>query len=114
MHHAQRQDLGARSENSRKLGPQETQSLADGNAAFQEESANLVDDAGALADQPLAHAVQRLQVELFCGLRCDELHRRALNRLGDRLGVAEVVLLSLRIGAYVLRRHQPRIVAELL
>jgi hypothetical protein len=32
-------------------------------------SPNLVDDAGALADQPFAHAVHRLQVELVGRLR---------------------------------------------
>jgi hypothetical protein len=39
--------------------------LADCNAALQEEGADLVDDAGTLADQALAHTMQRLQVELF-------------------------------------------------
>ena len=38
----------------------------------------MIDDARALADQPLAHSVQRLQVELLRGLGGDELHRRAL------------------------------------
>jgi hypothetical protein len=53
------------------------------NAALQQEGADLVDDAGALADQSLAHAVQRLQIELLGGLGCDELHRRTLHSLGD-------------------------------
>ena len=56
--------------------------------------------------------MQRLQVELIGGLRRHELHRRPLHRLGDRLRIAEVVLLSLRIGPDVLRRHQPGIVAK--
>jgi hypothetical protein len=43
----------------------------------------------------------RLQVELFSGLRRDELHPRALHRLGDHRCIAEVVLLPLRIGANV-------------
>jgi hypothetical protein len=34
------------------------------NAALQQESTNLIDDAGALAGQPVPHLVQRLQVEL--------------------------------------------------
>jgi hypothetical protein len=45
--------------------------------------------AGALADQSLAHAVQGLQVELIGGFRGDELHSRALHRLGDGLGITE-------------------------
>ena len=48
--------------------------------------------AGALADQPLAHAVQGLQVELIGSLGGDEFHGRASaqrdqsNRLGGGLG----------------------------
>ena len=64
-------------------------------------------------DQSFSHPVQRLQVELIGGLGRHELHRRPLHRLGNRLGVAEVVLLSLRVGSHVLCRHQPGIVAKL-
>jgi len=49
----------------------------------------LVDDAGALADQPLTHPMQRLQIELLGRLGGDEFHRRALYRLGDCFGVAK-------------------------
>jgi hypothetical protein len=42
----------------------------------------------------------------------DELHGRALDRLGDRLGVPEVILLSPRIRAHVLRRHYASVVSE--
>jgi hypothetical protein len=80
-------------------------SLPHRNAALQQEGADLIDDTGALADQSLAHTVQSLQVELIGGLGGDELHRWPLHRLGDRLCITEVVLLSLRIGADVLRRH---------
>jgi hypothetical protein len=59
---------------------------------------------------PLAHAMQRLQIQLLGRLGRDELHRRPLYRLG----IAEVVLLSLRIGAYILRRHQPGLMAQRL
>ena len=58
--------------------------------------------------------MQRLQVELLGGLGRDELHRRALHRLGDRLRIPEVVLLSLRIGTDILRRHQSGIVTKRL
>jgi hypothetical protein len=43
---------------------QEPLSLPHRNAALEQEGANLIDNAGALADQPLSHSVQRLQVEL--------------------------------------------------
>ena len=113
-HHAGRQNVGARGEDARQLGPQEAQPLPHGNAALQQKGTDLVDDAGALADQTRTHAVQRLQVELFGSLRSDELHRRALHGFGDRLGVAEVVLLSLVVRADVFRRHQPGIVTKQL
>jgi hypothetical protein len=48
-----------------------------------------------LADQSLAYAMEGLQVELFGSLRRHKLHRRALDCFCDRLGIAEVVLLSL-------------------
>ena len=64
------------------------------------------------AHQPLAHAVQRLQVELIGGFSRNKPHGWALHRLGDRLGITEVVLLSLRIRARVLRRHQPGVVTK--
>src|SRR5262249_42645966 len=46
-------------------GTQEAEPLPHGNAALQQEGANLVDDTGALADQSLTHAVKRLQAELI-------------------------------------------------
>src|SRR5215472_13650613 len=76
-----------------------------GDATLQQERADLIDDASALTDQPLTHAVERLRIKLLGGLCRDELHSRALHCLGDCLGVPEVILLSLGIRAHVLRRH---------
>jgi hypothetical protein len=56
--------------------------------------------------------VERLQIKLLGGLCRDELHGRALDCLGDRLGVPEVILLSPGIRAHVLRRHQASVVSE--
>jgi hypothetical protein len=105
--HAGRQDIAGRGENAWQLSAQEAQALPYRNATFQQEGADLIDDAGALTDQPLTHAVERLQIELLGGLGRDELHRRALHRL-DRLRVTEVILLSLGIWTNVLRRHHFR------
>jgi len=66
-------------------------------AALQQEGADLIDDAGALTDKPLAHPVQRLQVELVGRLGRDELHGWALHALGDRFRIAIVVLLTFGI-----------------
>src|SRR6516162_7880306 len=110
--HAQRQDIAGRGENAWQLSAQEAQALPHGNATLQQEAVDLIDDAGALTDQPLTHAVESLQVELLGGLGCDELHRRALHRLGDCLGIAEVVLLPPRVGAHIFGWHQPSVVAK--
>jgi hypothetical protein len=88
VQHAWRQDVSAFGENAGQFGAQEAQPLAHRNAALEQEGAYLVDDAGALADQALAHAVQSLQVKLIGSLGGDELHGRALHRLGDRLSIA--------------------------
>ena len=50
---------------------------------------------------------------MLSSLRRHELHRWPLHRLGNRLRVAEVVLLSLRVGPQVLW-HQPGIVTKRL
>src|SRR5215471_9689061 len=39
-------------------GRQEAQALPNGNPTLQQEGADLIDDAGALTDQPLTHTVQ--------------------------------------------------------
>jgi hypothetical protein len=39
--------------------------------------------------------MQRLQMQLLCGLGRHELHRRALHGFGNRFGIIEGVLLSL-------------------
>ncbi len=51
-HYARRQHIGWRRKNPRQLGAQESQTLPHRNAALQKEGADLIDDAGALADQP--------------------------------------------------------------
>ena len=113
-HHAGRQNIGWRGKDARQLGAQEALPLPHRNATLQQEGADLIDDAGALADQPLAHPVQCLQVEPISGLGRHELHRWPLHRLGNRLRVAKIVLLSLRVGPHILGRHQPGIVTKRL
>ena len=72
---------------SAMLRDEQTRHLAHGDPAFQHEGANLVDDAGALRRQPLAHPMQRLQIQLLRGLGRHELHRRALHGFGNRFGI---------------------------
>jgi len=78
------------------------QPLPHRNSTLQQERADLIDDTGALTDQSLAHPMQRLKVELLGGLGGDELHGRALHRLGDRLGIAIVVLFTFGQGRFLL------------
>jgi hypothetical protein len=103
-----------RRQDARQLGPQETQPLPHRDSALQHEGADLIDNARALTDKPLAHLVQRLQVELVGRLGRDELHGWALHRLGDRFRIAIVVLLTFGIRAHILCRHQPRVMTQCL
>ena len=110
--HARREHVRARGEDDRQFGAQEANALAHGDAALQHEGTDLVDDAGPLRYEPLAHPMQSLQVELIGRLRRYELHCRALHRFGDRFCIVEVVLLPLRIGPHILCRHQSGIVPK--
>src|SRR5262245_15431625 len=69
----------------RQLRPQQPLPLANCDDAFQQESADLIHNAGALADEPLTHTMQGLQVELIDALRRHELHSGTLERLLRRL-----------------------------
>src|ERR1035441_8570781 len=84
-------------------------SFANGDAALQEQLANLVDHRGAAHNPPLAHSVQRLQVELIVGLDRHEAHRRAAYSLGTRFGIDVIVLVRLHVRLHILCRHQARI-----
>jgi hypothetical protein len=65
----------------------------------------LIDDTGLLVDQPFAHPVQGLQVELIGRLDGDEFHSWGAAPLGDRFRVAKIVLLPLATVAGS-RRHR--------
>src|ERR1035438_2638639 len=83
-------------------------SFADGDAALQQQSTNLVDHRGAAHNPPLAHSVQRLQVELIVGLDRHKTHRRAGYSLGTRFGIDVIVLVRLHVRLHILCRHQAR------
>jgi hypothetical protein len=55
---------------------------------------DLVDHRRALADEPAAHAVQGLQFELLAALERDKPHGGPLHGLGDRFGIAIIVLVA--------------------
>src|SRR3954464_1013687 len=67
-HHAGGKHIGWCGQDARQFHPQEALSLSHRDAPFQQEGSNLIDDASALADQPLTDAMQSLQVELIGGL----------------------------------------------
>src|SRR5215469_2594083 len=70
-------------------------SLAHSNAVLEEKAAKLIDHCCPIADQPRAHAMQRLQIQLVVSLYRNAASRRALYSLRYRVGVAEVVLVAL-------------------
>ena len=85
-------------------------SFADGDAALQQQSANLVDHRGAPTHPPFAHSVQRLQVELIVGLDGHKAHRGTGYSLGTRFRIDVVVLVRLHVWLHILCRHQAHIV----
>ncbi len=59
-HHAGGKHIGRCGQDARQLQPQEALALSRRDASLQQEGSNLIDEASALADQPLAHAMQSL------------------------------------------------------
>src|SRR5262249_62076363 len=58
--------------------------------------------------------MEREKIALLGRFDRDEVHGRSLHRLGDRLGIAVVVLVSLEEGLDVLRGDQADVVTECL
>src|ERR1035441_8682299 len=81
-----------------------SRSLGEGDAALEEEAADLVDHRRTALSQPVAHPVESLQVELFVGLDGNKPHVLPRNRFGDGLRVEKVVLVRLEKWLYELRR----------
>ena len=77
-----------------------------GDAAFQQESANLVDQRGATPHEPIPNPVHCLPVELLLRLEL----RKAHVLLGHGFGIQEVVLVRLPIGFDELSRDQSHLV----
>ena len=103
-------DLSAPSSGSR-ASPSARRPFATVIAALEQDRPQLVDQPRAAVHQPRTRPMQRLLVELHLRLQRHEPHGRPRRRLGDRLGVAVVVLLRLHIRLDVFRRHQPHLVA---
>ena len=94
-YHARREHIRRRCKNARQLSAQKPKTLTYSDATLEQEGADLIDDAGALADQSFAYSMQCLKIELVGRLCRHKLHGGALHRLGDRLSIAEIVLLPL-------------------
>src|SRR5262245_37215928 len=92
--------------------PQPMETLAHGDAVLQEKAADLIDDRGPLANQAVAHAMQRLKIELLVRLCRDAPSRGTLHGFSDRMRIAEVVLVGLPKGLGIDWRHLPDIVAD--
>jgi hypothetical protein len=73
--------IGASGQDARQLCPQAVETLGDGDAAVEQEGADLVGDRRALADVARAPPGQRLQIELLGGLGGNEAHGSAAGRL---------------------------------
>ncbi len=91
---------------------QPMQALAHGDAVLQKKAANLIDDRGPLSNQAVAHAMQRLKIELLVRLRRDTSRRWPLHGFSDRVRIAEVILVALPERLGLDRRHLPHVVTE--
>ncbi len=63
-------------------------------------------------DHQVAALVEHQNRLLFDSLHRDEPHRRARNRLTDRLRIRCISLPALYVGLYIGRRHQPDLVPQ--
>lgn len=72
-------------------------------AALQKQTPNLVHQRGAVTDELVTNAMQRLHVELVLGLQLGKSHSRPGCGFRDRLGIAVVILLNFDVGADILR-----------
>ena len=79
---------------------------------LQEKAADLIDDRGPLPNQAVAHAMQCLKVQLLVRLCRDKPRRWTLHGFSDRMRIAEVILMGLREGLCIHRRHLPYIMAD--
>jgi hypothetical protein len=86
--------------------------LAHRDTPLHEEAPDLVDHCGAPANKARAHAVERQQIALLRGLDGNEVHRRPLHRLRDRLSIAIVVLVALEERLHVLCWDEAHIMPE--
>ena len=82
-----------------------------GDAAFEQESANLVDQRGATLYQSISHAVHGLPVQLLLRFDRYKTHVLLSYGFGDGFGVEQVVLVRLPIRLHKLRRNQSHLVA---
>jgi hypothetical protein len=87
-----------------------TASLPDGDAALEQQSANLVDHCSATTHPALAHPMQGLQIQLVVRLDRNEAHTWPSHGLGDRFRIDIVVLVRLHVRLHILSRHQAHVV----
>ena len=81
-----------------------------GDAAFQQESADFVEQRRATLHQPIPHAVHGLPVELLRRLERGKAHVLLGHRLGDGFGVEKVILVRFPLRLHKLRRNQSHLV----
>jgi hypothetical protein len=110
--HPGRQDTRPLRKNVGQCMAQPMDALAHGNAVLQEKAADLIDCRGSLPNQPVAHAMQRLKIELFVCLCRHTPRRWTLHRFCDRKCIAEVILVRLPEGLGIDRWDLPNVMAD--
>src|SRR5205823_3238387 len=110
--HPWRKHASVRAQDFRQRLAQGHRALTHGDAALDEEAADLIDHTRPLADEARAHAMQSQQILLLWRLDRHKVHGGSLHGFRDRLGIAIVVLVPLEERLHVLRRDQTHIVAD--
>jgi hypothetical protein len=64
-----------------------------------------IDQGRPLADEPLTHPVQRVEILLVDVLEGDKAHGRPCHRFGNGLGIAPIVCVRLHVGLDKLGSH---------
>ena len=86
--------------------------LCEGHPTLKQEGSQLVDDRRSSRNQPVSHAVERLQIQLVIGLDRNEAHILTVDSFGNRLRIKEVVLIRLHKRLHELSGNQPGSVAK--
>ncbi len=99
-------------EDLRDHAPCPGDALGEGDAAVEQEAADLADHGGSVVDHALTRAMQGLDVLLLDRLLWHETHVSLAGCRADCLGIVAVILLATHEWLHILRADDPDLVAQ--